>query len=1574
MPSVDNRVVSMTFDNRTFENRLAETMKSLDSLNETIAKVGTNQSFDQVNAAAQRFDTSHMSSALDSISSKFSAMGAIGFSVINNLTTGIMGIATHILEIGKQDILAPIITGGKERAMNIEQAKFMFEGMGINVDKAMASAKSAVLGTAYGLDAAAKVAAQFGASGIAAGDQMTGALRGVAGAAAMTGSSFAEIGDIFAQSAALGHVNTMDLQQFSTRGLNAAAAIAPIMHKTEAEVREMASSGELDFKTFADAMDKAFGKHATEANKTFAGSLANVHAAMSRMGEAFFATQLNQQRDVFNALSPAIDKLTGALKPLFAAFNDISKVVSDKLIDRIKNFNFGPITTAIPFFISGMKDIFRSVELVSGVIRTAFRDIFPKDTVPTIVRISILFKEFASHLVPSAAGLERLRTVFKGLFSIVEIGWHIIEDVAQLLVHLYHDIFPANEGGVLKFAASFAELLVKLDNFLITEGRLDAFFAKLNVGIAAAVNWVRALEEKIIGFFNNVGGKVGDADPVSETLGRMSQRADQVSRIWDKLQNGFDKIKGVLDRVWTVISDWFKELIAKIADAFHPGDFDTALDALNTGLLGGLALLLRRFFEGKSKIDISFGGKMMGKVNALIGNLKTTLKTMQTEIKAKAILEIAAAVGIIAASLLVLSLIDSKKLTQALLGITVAFSELALVMKVLDDIGSGDNAASSTKIAVLAGAMIAMATSMLILSAALAVLAAIDPLRLSGALLAMGASLSMMVATLKALQSGEAGTTGMAKAAVALGLMAGAMVVLSGAIAVLSAIDPIKLAQGLLGMGASLAMLVATLTALKEGGAGMVIAAAAMGMMATALVVLSSAVAILAAIDPLKLAAGLLGIGAGLAMMVATLQAVKNGGPGMIAAAVSMGIMAGALLAISTAVALLGLLSLETLAKGLGAIGLMLLALVIATKAMENSIGGAIAMVIIAGALTMLAAVIEVLGRMKIDQILTGILAVVAVMFVLGVAAASMQQLILPMVGMAIGLGAIGLAFMLLGGGLALLGKGLQLIAEFGVAGAKAAATAIPVLIGTMVEGLIGQINNLIKVVPLVVRLIEAVLDQLLETIIKLAPKIANALIALFKAALKALTTIYPEILAAGLFLLLTLLEGIANNIDPIVTAVVDIIANFINAIANNLDKIIQAGVNLLISFLAGISSAQQQIATAVIQIMINFVQTIVNNIQIIIDAGANMLIQLIFGITRDILKIADAITQIIQEFIVQIGAHAVEIASTGTNVLIWFLGALTGDVLRIATAITDMITALVTALGDDAGKIAGAGADALTRFLTGLGGDAIKIGQAMSTLIHDIVTAIVGVLDNAPAELNRLADGFIRFLNALADVIRSKSGPLGDALGNIAEAMVGGFAGALKHAILKFAEDAISGLPGFVKDGIIGTIKDVLGIKSPSKVMMEIGDLTAQGLIIGLSRGLATASIIAGDGATSITNSMSEALAKTSDILSNTTDFNPTITPVLDLTQVQLEATKIDGLMKVSALNPAASFSVAGDISAAQQAALDASRVQADQNVAPTKDVNFNQTINAPEPLTANQIYRNTKSQIALAKEELGL
>lgn len=295
MSNIDERIVKMEFDNKAFEQHASETMSTLDKLKSALKFDKVKESFGKITEAAGKVDVSKVGDGVDAVNAKFSTMQVVGYSAINNITNSLMNFGKRVVG----GTFGQIVQGGINRAFNIEQAKFTIEGLGKDFTQLQEDINYAVRGTAYGFDEAAKAASMMAASGIEAGDEMKASLRGISGMAAMTGDSYSNIADIFGNIAGKGKLSLQEVNRFATRGINVTAKLAEMMGETEEAVRDMVSEGEISFRQFSAAMDEAFGEHATEANRTFNGVMANIKASMSRIGESFVHPLIaSNERDI----------------------------------------------------------------------------------------------------------------------------------------------------------------------------------------------------------------------------------------------------------------------------------------------------------------------------------------------------------------------------------------------------------------------------------------------------------------------------------------------------------------------------------------------------------------------------------------------------------------------------------------------------------------------------------------------------------------------------------------------------------------------------------------------------------------------------------------------------------------------------------------------------------------------------------------------------------------------------------------------------------------------------------------------------------------------------------------------------------------------------------------------------------------------------------------------------------------------------------------------------------------------------------------------------------------------------
>ncbi len=263
--------------------------------------------------------------AKSAISSGLSALGNIGSaaaSAFKGVSTAIVGVAAGAtVALGKM-----AVTGGFSRALSIEDARAKLKGLvhdADSIDEIMNNALASVKGTAFGLGDAATTASQLVASGVKQGDQLTSVLKTVGDSAQISGRDFTEMGSIFSKVAASNKLQGEQVNQILDSGIPILQFLAKHYGITAEEAQKMVSSGKVDFENFAAAMQENLGGAAQSAGGTFKGAMANVKAALSRLGEKAMTPVLNGLRDIFNAAIPLVDAVTTKLTPVFEQWGDL---------------------------------------------------------------------------------------------------------------------------------------------------------------------------------------------------------------------------------------------------------------------------------------------------------------------------------------------------------------------------------------------------------------------------------------------------------------------------------------------------------------------------------------------------------------------------------------------------------------------------------------------------------------------------------------------------------------------------------------------------------------------------------------------------------------------------------------------------------------------------------------------------------------------------------------------------------------------------------------------------------------------------------------------------------------------------------------------------------------------------------------------------------------------------------------------------------------------------------------------------------------------------------------------------
>lgn len=632
---VEQRIVEMRFENEQFEKAAKQSLVTLEKLEDVLDVLGQG-GIDKIG------------NALDTISYRFSTFGIAGAAAVQRVTNSVLDLASSLLTA----IPNQIISGGITRASNIEQAKFQLEGLGIAWEQVSQSIDYGVKDTAYGMDEAAKAAAQFAASNKdmltnmrtvngETATEMAHALRAISGVAGMTNSSYSEIANIFTGIAGTGHVMTQDLRMLEGRGLNVAAKLAEVLeedgtnaHYTEAQIRDLVSKGKIGFLDFAMAMDKAFGPHAKKANETYTGSLANMKAALSRIGADFVTPVHSGLTKVQNSLRETFDRARQVTKPFAeGTFTEWVDRISAKLVTLFSKVDFGWLRTITNFLsridispIERMIDyVGNLIEYINGFFDLSFslndkNPLFNGDAagamakgVQRVNRIQRVLRGVKNILWGVGQAVQNVFRFIKPVFGVAINGFDSLlgrlaefaDTITKPKIHasflaplysLLERLNPVLTKVISSFKTNFLptikvviELLGMfagsiLNGLLKTAVRISPVFGSVFDFVGKAVGKLGEFLTKLRDYVKEHGTVVGALDSITGGFGRLG---DGIKKVVDFIGGFIGKLLGVenLDEVWEKIGKGARFIGTFLHDTFS--NFGEALQTVFSD--GGIA-------------------------------------------------------------------------------------------------------------------------------------------------------------------------------------------------------------------------------------------------------------------------------------------------------------------------------------------------------------------------------------------------------------------------------------------------------------------------------------------------------------------------------------------------------------------------------------------------------------------------------------------------------------------------------------------------------------------------------------------------------------------------------------------------------------------------------------------------------------------------------------------------------------------------------------------------------------------------------------------------------------------------
>ena len=114
--------------------------------------------------------------------------------------------------------------------------------------------------------------------------------------------------------------------------------------------------------------------------------------------------------------------------------------------------------------------------------------------------------------------------------------------------------------------------------------------------------------------------------------------------------------------------------------------------------------------------------------------------------------------------------------------------------------------------------------------------------------------------------------------------------------------------------------------------------------------------------------------------------------------------------------------------------------------------------------------------------------------------------------------------------------------------------------------------------------------------------------------------------------------------------------------------------------------------------------------------------------------------------------------------------------------------------------------------------------------------------------------------------------------------------------------------------------------------------------------------------------DTMRSAISQVGEAIDADMTLNPTVTPVLDLTQFKKNASSMGGMLDTSRINPNLSYTQASSIDKDKKTYEDTNS-PSNSTEGKKVEVNYVQNINSPKPVDPIEVYRNTKNLVSSVK-----
>ena len=1065
--TIDERVVEMRFDNKQFESNVQTSLSTLDRLKKSLNLSGAAKGFDEIDSASKKVNMNGLANAVESVRLKFSALEVMAVTALANITNSALNAGKRIVSALTID---PIKTGFQEYETQIGAvqtilANTQHEGTNLQqVNRALDELNTYADKTIYNFTEMTRNIGTFTAAGVNLQTSVD-SIKGIANLAAVSGSTSQQASTAMyqlSQALAAGKVSLMDWNSVVNAGMGGKVFQDALVRTSEllgtgaknainmyGSFRESLTKGEwLTTEVLTETLKQFAGAY-SEADliqQGFSESQAKEIAQMAKTAEEA-ATKVKTFTQLWDTLKESAQSgwtatweiLIGDFEEAKDLLSEVSETIGNVIGEAAQARNdllSGGLSSGWKQLLNqGIADEAGYIESIQEVARKSgdafdkmvadsdnFSDALKKglqegvissDTLSDAVHnlrdkmtgMSQEERKAAGYTSEMVEQIEKLDEGIKngsvsmdeftekilkpsGRENLIQSIWNAAKGLMSVIAPIkeaFRDIFPPMTSEQLY---AFTEALRNLTEIMKLSETTSENLKRTFKGLFAVLDIIK---QAVTAVFNAVGsllGGVGDLGAgilgVTGTFGDWLVKLDEFIKQGDVFNKVLGTIVSVIKTVATAIRDFVKVVAEKIA---FPGFelFHSLLERLHTRMsqIGDAA--------GGMKSSVSSAFEAMG--NALANcQFMQLLQAIWDAVKAIAG-GIADAMGKVGSSLIdsignadfsgVIDLLNGISFGAIAVGIT---KFVGAIKEQLDSIGSikesfigildsvrGCFEAYQSQLQ--AGTLLKIASAIAILVASLVALSLIDSAKLSAALGAITVLFADLMASMAVFNKISGQASGVIRSMTAMLAISTSVLILASALKKLGDLDAKQLATGLTGVVGLTATMIVAAKSLSKGGPTIIKGASQMVIFAAAIKVLASACEDLSALDWEELAKGLVGVGVLLAEVSLFMNTAKFSGQS-VTTATGIVILSGAIKILASACEDFAQMNWGEIGRGLTSIGIVLAEIVAFTRLTGNAqhvIATSAALIGIGAAMKILAAAVKDFSAMNWSELAVGL-------------------------------------------------------------------------------------------------------------------------------------------------------------------------------------------------------------------------------------------------------------------------------------------------------------------------------------------------------------------------------------------------------------------------------------------------------------------------------------------------------------------------------------------------------------------------------------------------------------------------